>query len=1184
VLSLSLLTRSRGRCRSLYALPALALLLFPGGLYAGTYYVASSGDDSNAGTSTSPVRTVQRGIDLAGPGDTVIVRDGTYGRNGCASDSDYAVSISKAGTSSAYITIKAEHKWGAVLDGEQVCHSYVNFGSGAAYIVFQDFVVTRSYWSALWANSSAHHIVIRGNRLENVGNWLDTTTPYGFTGLYTGASANNITIDGNVLHDIGRNSGSVNHDHALYLHGSYFTITNNLFYNNKHGWDIQTADTFQNVLIANNTFMYGNPSRDGNILLWGTGQSNITIRNNIFYKPTNYAVVYCGAAFSGTNVADYNIAYGASAFSGGDECGGGSGSFSIGTNLTADPMLMNTSTAPYDIHLRAGSPAIDAGAAISAVTTDFDGNKRPQGAAYDIGATEYGSSVSAPTPPVISGVSVSSVASDSAVVSWTTDKPADSSVEYGIGGYSATTPVNSSMLTSHSVMLSNLAASTLYHFRVDSRDSSGNLATSGDYTFTTAAAVTVPTTPPTTGDTGSGSGTGTLYVATTGSDSNPGTSMSPLATIQRAVDLAGPGATIIVRDGTYGRGGCASDSDYAVSIGKAGTSSAYITIKSEHKWGAVLDAQQVCHSYVNFGDGAAYIVFQDFVVTRGYWSALWVNSSAHHIVIRGNRLENVGNWLDTTTPYGFTGIYTGAPANNITIDGNVLHDIGRNSGSVNHDHALYLYGSNFTITNNVFYNNTKGWSIQTADGFQNALIANNTFAFGNPNRDGHILLWGSGLANITIRNNIFYKPTNYAVVYCGAAFSGTNSFDHNIAYGVSAFSGGDECGGATGTNTISMSANNMADPKLVNASTAPYDFHLVSGSPAIDAGTAVSSVNDDFDGDQRPQGSGYDIGAFEYMQSTATPAPAPSFAFTLSASPASVSVVKGQSGSSVITAALAAGTSQAVTFAASSLPAGVTASFATASCKPACSTGMTLAVSSSAQSGTYTLTVTATGGGASSSASVTLTITDPAAPPAPSTTGLVAWWKLDESKGWSAADSSGNGNTGTFVGRAGWQMGGAWLNGSSYISVKESASIEQSTALTVSFWIRDSDWGNVAARLVTKSYSWDVKLNGSARYPQFTSGNKYAALNYSLPLNKWQHVVFTFSNGVIKGYINGSPVSLLTNTFTGNEVLPLVQAGLNIGADATGSNYAQGVIDDVRLYNRALSASEISTLYSQTLH
>jgi hypothetical protein len=56
-------------------------------------------------------------------------------------------------------------------------------------------------------------------------------------------------------------------------------------------------------------------------------------------------------------------------------------------NLTADPKFVNA--AASDFHLQATSPAINAGATIGIVTTDFSGVSRPQGAEYDIGAHEY---------------------------------------------------------------------------------------------------------------------------------------------------------------------------------------------------------------------------------------------------------------------------------------------------------------------------------------------------------------------------------------------------------------------------------------------------------------------------------------------------------------------------------------------------------------------------------------------------------------------------------------------------------------------------------------------------------------------------------------------------------------------------------------------------------------------------
>jgi len=92
------------------------------------------------------------------------------------------------------------------------------------------------------------------------------------------------------------------------------------------------------------------------------------------------------------------------------------------------------------------------------------------------------------TPPVLSGVSATSIGATSATIVWTTNEQADSQVDYGLtSAYGSSTTLNTSLVLSHSQALTGLAPATLYHYRVKSKDAASNLATSGDFTFTTAS-------------------------------------------------------------------------------------------------------------------------------------------------------------------------------------------------------------------------------------------------------------------------------------------------------------------------------------------------------------------------------------------------------------------------------------------------------------------------------------------------------------------------------------------------------------------------------------------------------------------------------------------------------------------------------------------------------------------------
>jgi len=100
------------------------------------------------------------------------------------------------------------------------------------------------------------------------------------------------------------------------------------------------------------------------------------------------------------------------------------------------------------------------------------------------------------TAPVLSGITASGITSGSAIITWSTNEPATSVVDYGLSTtYGSSSALNTTPVTSHSRTLSNLTPSTTYHHRVRSVDGAGNAATSADFTFATPAApdTTAPT-------------------------------------------------------------------------------------------------------------------------------------------------------------------------------------------------------------------------------------------------------------------------------------------------------------------------------------------------------------------------------------------------------------------------------------------------------------------------------------------------------------------------------------------------------------------------------------------------------------------------------------------------------------------------------------------------------------------
>ncbi|MDQ7054925.1 MAG: fibronectin type III domain-containing protein [candidate division KSB1 bacterium] len=97
------------------------------------------------------------------------------------------------------------------------------------------------------------------------------------------------------------------------------------------------------------------------------------------------------------------------------------------------------------------------------------------------------------TPPVLSQITVTALTTQTATITWQTDEPADTQVEWGVSpAYGQRSPLDTSLTTDHRVQITGLTPNTTYHFRVKSRDASGNLAASADHTFTTPPDTTPP--------------------------------------------------------------------------------------------------------------------------------------------------------------------------------------------------------------------------------------------------------------------------------------------------------------------------------------------------------------------------------------------------------------------------------------------------------------------------------------------------------------------------------------------------------------------------------------------------------------------------------------------------------------------------------------------------------------------
>jgi hypothetical protein len=280
------------------------------------YYVSPLGSDEAAGSAKNPFRTIQHAANIVNPGDTVIVKDGVYASPG----NGPIVEIKRSGRPDAWITFRAENRWGAVLDGNGYAAVHAFHILRAAYIRIEGFDMGFTSDDGVHIGES-HDIYLCLNKIHNIGRFKLGCMEGrgGRSGVYAGKSTYNLTFDSNTFYTIGRLPGGCppfdyNHDHGLYLKGSYCTIVNNVFYDIKAGWGVQLQPDGRvgaHIKILGNKFYGANPKKDGQIILYGKFD-DILIKDNVSRSPKE-TFIKSSTPENDTNIyIENNTIYGAS--------------------------------------------------------------------------------------------------------------------------------------------------------------------------------------------------------------------------------------------------------------------------------------------------------------------------------------------------------------------------------------------------------------------------------------------------------------------------------------------------------------------------------------------------------------------------------------------------------------------------------------------------------------------------------------------------------------------------------------------------------------------------------------------------------------------------------------------------------------------------------------------------------
>lgn len=205
---------------------------------------------------------------------------------------------------------------------------------------------------------------------------------------------------------------------------------------------------------------------------------------------------------------------------------------------------------------------------------------------------------------------------------------------------------------------------------------------------------------------------------------------------------------------------------------------------------------------------------------------------------------------------------------------------------------------------------------------------------------------------------------------------------------------------------------------------------------------------------------------------------------------------------------------------------------------------------------------------------------------------LVAAYNFNAGSGTVLADLSGNNNNGTLVNGPTWNASGRYggaiqFDGSNdLINIPDANTLDLTNGMTLEAWVRPSNLSGYKTIICkdrgTSGFSYVLSANNSALLSSsqrptvriYNGSTRTVNGTSKLATNTWTHVASTFDGSTLRLYINGVQVATLNTTASMTTSTNALRIG---GSTVLGSEYFAGLIDEVRIYNRALSQSEIQT-------